>query len=223
MLLVNEGLMKWKCLCYSLFFRNTKRNLVYWALGMFLLFSNCSGAGEYYYYKKTPIWWQIRQETIAEVYEVQYQPNTVVRYHFFVDGYKYTGGYAFIGDSPNGFVPGSKYYVTYNPIDPSVNRIIFHKPVFGKDEKVEYAVATVGPKRGPGVLVVPIHVFGSVPILTFNASFEVEGVRYSSVTYYVLNDKNYKPEDINRKKFKVKYWDVNPWRSIILLDEPVNE
>jgi hypothetical protein len=168
--------------------------------------------------KDIPDWWVNRQEVIATLHEVYHQPETVFNYHFFVDGIKYYGGYGF-SSHQTGIIEGSKYYVAYNPENPKDHIILLHKPVFEEYEKTGYAVAQC--RRGVTYYNLPNNVFG-YDVWEFPCSYTVNGRNYKRVYFFILNDRNFKVEDIIGKKFKVKYWEENQWRSIILLDQPIN-
>jgi hypothetical protein len=193
----------------------------------FLLILSC-GTGGYIYigsyiFKEPPEWWTTKEEVTAKVISVLHQPETGFRFEFFLDGRRYESGHAFY-ENVDGVVVGSKYKVAYNPSNPSQNQIILHKPVFEENEKVAYTVGQVGPKRGPGVTAIKTQSFGNDSIIfRFYSSYNVNGKKYKPVRNYVVNDKGYNTEDINRNKFWVKYWVDNPWRSIILLDKPYKE
>lgn len=179
----------------------------------------------YYMFKEPPHWWENRLETIGIVYEIKNQPETVIRYQFYVDGEKYTRGYVFLNESIKWVVEGSKFMIAYNPKNPNENHILLHEPRFSENDEVGFTDAEIQGINGKGLIVVyKVPFFGNFELLELGISYNVAGNLYKNVTCYVLNDKSYNIEEIKRiRNFKVMYWVNNPWRSIILLDEPVNE
>lgn len=216
--------MNWRFISQTIFFRNKKTNLVYLALGMVLIFSECKPFFRYPdNMKHIPEWWGSRKETVATVTEVYHQPETVFNYAYSVDGIVTESAYSFITRSNKGVVKGSKYMVVYNPENPKQHLFLLHKPHFEINEGVRYTEARFGNRKGKGGIITfksTASAFG-YNIIEFVASYEVNGVSYDRVSFFVLNDRNYVLEDLTGKKFTLTYWVKNPERSIIHLDEPI--
>lgn len=178
-----------------------------------LLMTSCTG---YYMFKNTPDWWETKEEVTATVIEVYHQPETVFRYQFFVDGNRYEGGYAYYVNE-DGVVPGSKFKVAYNPENPNQNHIQLYKQLFEKEEDVAYTVGEAGTTS-----IFPVE-RDSIEVIRLWFFIRVNGRDYKAIRNDFVNTFGYTEEDVYKKKFKVKYWINNPYRSIILLDQPVEE
>lgn len=187
--------------------------LIFSILITLLLITGCKG---YYMFKHTHDWWANKEETTATVISVFHQPETVFRYEFFVDGKSYKGGYAFY-ENNEGVVVGTKYKVAYNPINPEQNHIQLHTQFFEESEKVSYTFTEV-----KGISLIQVERDG-FEIIRLSFTIVVDGKKYRAIRNEFINKEGYKYEDIVDKKFKVKYWVENPWRSIIMLDEPSDE
>ena len=191
-----------------------KINFVYLFSFMLLLLIGCKG---YYMFKHTPDWWANKAETTATVISVHHAPETTFQYEFFVDGKAYKGGYAFY-ENVDMVVVGSKYKVAYNPLNPTQNYIMLHNPIFEDNENVAYSIGVVS----PGISVYYAKQY-KADLYKFTYTFYVNEKRYRAIEGYFLNINGSEKKDFAKKKFKVKYWVENPWRSIILLDEPVED
>ena len=104
---------------------------------------------------------------------------------------------------------GEKFIVEYEEKNPTVNRARLDKPVFLKNEKTSIAVGIVNnynPKY-----------FREISFIYF-----VDGKKYEQ-SYKPIEDSEIKYPDLKEgKKYKVRFWEDYPKRSIILLDEPDN-
>lgn len=175
---------------------------------------NCKG---WYLFKNPPDWWASREYVVATTTRVFHNPETGFRYVFYVNNIKYESGYDYYFNN-EGVVVGSKFKIAYNPKNPNENQLLPHEQILEENEGVGY---TVGEHFGT------LRFFFDEDlkkeIITIRYRFFLDGRKYTGIYNYYVNDWGLKREDISRKKFKVKYWKRNPYRAIILLDEPIEE
>jgi hypothetical protein len=105
---------------------------------------------------------------------------------------------------------GEKFIVEYEEKNPKKNRARLDNPVFLKNEKTSITIGIVT-NYNP-------NYFREISFIYF-----VDGEKYEQ-NYEPIEESEIKYPDLKEgKKYKVKYWDENPKRSIILLDKPTTE
>jgi hypothetical protein len=105
---------------------------------------------------------------------------------------------------------GEKFVVEYEKNEPKINKARIDKPVFLTNEKTSITVGIVE-NYNP-------NYFREISFIYF-----VNGNKYKQSYEPIKNSKLKYPNLREGNKYKVKYWNENPKRSIILLDEPTTE
>ena len=113
-------------------------------------------------------------------------------------------------NTDDNYYVGEKFIVEYEDKNPKANRVRLDKPVFLKNEKTSFTIGIVN-NYNP-------NYFREISFIYF-----VDGKKYEQ-SYEPIEDSEIKyPELKEGKKYKVKYWEDYPKRSIILLDEPTKD
>ena len=160
-------------------------------------------------------WWENRAETVATINHVHYNPETVIRYSYDVNGKEYTDGSHFMVSRP--FAEGTKYIVAYNTENPTEHRMLFYKPVLEESEGVRYTIGNTG--KG----VSTYYFKDSIKLEVISKGYEIQANGYylNDNRRSMINEMNYTREDTEEKLFLVKYWTKNPLRNVMLLDKPI--
>jgi hypothetical protein len=113
-------------------------------------------------------------------------------------------------NSDDYYYVGEKFIVEYEEKNPKANRVRLDKPVFLKNEKTSFTIGIVT-NYNP-------NYFREISFVYF-----VDGKKYEQ-SYKPIEDSEIKYPDLKEgKKYKVRYWEDYPKRSIILLDKPTTE
>lgn len=102
---------------------------------------------------------------------------------------------------------GEKFIIEYEEKKPDVNKARLDKPVFLNNETTGLTTGIISSYN-------PIF-FRKISFIYF-----VDGIKYEQ-SYKPIKDSEIKYPNLKEgKKYKVRYWEQNPQRSIILLDKP---
>ena len=113
-------------------------------------------------------------------------------------------------NSDDYYYVGEKFIVEYEEKNPKANRVRLDKPVFLKNEKTSFTIGIVN-NYNP-------NYFKEISFIYF-----VGGKKYEQSYQPIENSEIKYPNLRMGKKYKVRYWEDYPKRSIILLDEPTTE
>jgi hypothetical protein len=102
---------------------------------------------------------------------------------------------------------GEKFIIEYDEKNPKANTVRLDKPVFFKNEKTGFTIGIVDTYNP--------NYFREISFIYF-----VNGKKYEQSYKPVENSEVKYPDLREGKKYKVKYWEDYPKRSIILLDDP---
>lgn len=169
-----------------------------------------------YLNKKNRGWWDQRKETTAKVvdYFDYYEPFLL--YSYVVDSKKYT---AWLDGFPfDNFCIGMKYYVAYNPNDPSQSQLQIWKPILDNQDSIEITEGTV---RRAWFSRYYYDLKSSFLYVAYEFNYKESKKREWHYQAFIY-DSTIKPHrNLMNKKFKVKYWKENVNRSIIDLKEEI--
>lgn len=117
---------------------------------------------------------------------------------------------SFYTQTNDSFYIGEKFIVEYDEKNPEANRVRLDKPIFLKSEQTNITTGIINTYNP--------NYFREISFIYF-----IYGEKYEQSYKPVENSELKYPDLREGKKYKVKYWKLNPKRSIILLDQPSNE
>ena len=164
--------------------------------------------------------WGGREEAVGTITMVHRIPDVLFDYRFEYNGKRYKGEWLLQRPFEYYRIPlEGKYMVHFDPTNPGENSMIkIANPVFMEYEetgrvitKVLRSDVTRWPRSGRMVWIRLDH------------GFQVNGVEYNWIYAEVYMHNAPRQRDLNGKRFWATYWKKNPQRSIIHLDQPVDE
>lgn len=150
------------------------------------------------------------KETVGTIYELYIPGGPSIRYEYYVENKRYTGGWMY-QDIPVGW----KFKVLYDSINPEWHRLLLEQPIFEDWEEVDSTYIRI--------LKVRMNFTAKEILLIQDAYFFARGGwRINIFTHRYLNTQGYTEDELLNNYFKVIYWVQDPSRCIIVLDEPID-
>jgi hypothetical protein len=148
------------------------------------------------------------KETVGTIFEHYHSASPVVRYEYYVENKRYTGGMSYDGNV------GWKYKVRYDSINPQNHGLYLRYPVFEEWEEVDSTIIRIKKVR--------MNFYKHKDVLVIDkAYFSVGGKGYPLGNWLYPKTQGYTEDELLDNYFKVIYLVQDPYRSIIILDKPI--